>query len=92
MPTRRPTAKPTNPSKTKRRQRYPRKQDEETVQLIEAAGGRDKFAKLMGVLGTDHYEQRIANWKARGIPLRLQIDKHDVILALRAVIQKSQAA
>lgn len=90
MPTKRPAAKHRKPQPE--RKRFPRKQIPEVVSLINAAGGREKFAELMGVLTEEHYRQQISNWKARGIPRLIQIKKHDVILALRAAAQESQAA
>lgn len=56
---------------------------EESAKLIEKAGGIDSFAELIGITDHAHYQQRVNNWRSRGIPPK-------VVLEHLAVIQRLQ--
>lgn len=43
-------------------------------QIIENAGGTSAFAKLLGVT-----EQRVSNWKRRGIPAKIKWENQEII-------------
>lgn len=49
---------------------------EQSRKLIEAAGGNKAFAMQLGLDVADpKYAARISQWKRRGIPPRIQLDK-----------------
>lgn len=54
---------------------------EESTLLIDKAGGNLKFAELIGLAAQKNFQQRIANWRRRGIPA-------DVVLANLETIQR----
>lgn len=55
----------------------------ETRELIEAAGGDRAFARLLGLDTAPGYQQRINNWKRRGMPAAVVLDHLETIQALR---------
>lgn len=57
----------------------------ETREIIQAAGGDRAFARLLGLDTTPGYQQRINNWKRRGMPAA-------VVLANLTTIQALQSA
>ena len=61
----------------------------ETIALIEAAGGNRAFAELLGLADKPGFQQRVTNWKARGIPARIVLEHQVVLEALR---RKAKAA
>jgi len=56
---------------------------EETVRIIEAAGGDTKFAELLGINDTPGFQQRVNNWKRRGMPPAVILQHLPVITQLR---------
>jgi hypothetical protein len=58
---------------------------EESRSLIEAAGGNKAFAMQLGidVLNDKYYASRISQWKLRGIPPRVQLDKRKQLAAIK---------
>lgn len=54
----------------------------ETTSLIGAAGGDSAFARLLGIDGQPGYQQRVNNWKRRGIPPSVVIEHYDTIQRL----------
>jgi hypothetical protein len=59
----------------------------ETAQIINAAGGDVAFAKLIGIDGEPGHQQRVNNWKRRGMPAQVVLDHYPVIQRLRSEIQ-----
>lgn len=55
-----------------------------TCRLIKAAGGDKPFAELLGLTGRPGYQQRVNNWKRRGIPASVVLEHLDVIRAIQA--------
>lgn len=41
---------------------------EQSTRLIEAAGGNQQFARLLGIDKSPRHKQRVSNWRRRGIP------------------------
>ncbi len=60
---------------------------EKTVQLIEAAGGDLAFADLLGLEVRPGLQQRINNWKHRGLPKAIMVEHYDLIRSLQADTQ-----
>lgn len=57
---------------------------DETREIIKAAGGDRAFARLLSLDGTPGYQQRINNWKRRGIPAAVVLDHLPTIRALQS--------
>lgn len=55
----------------------------ETREIIKAAGGDRAFARLLGLDAAPGYQQRINNWKRRGMPAAVVLDHLDTIRSLR---------
>lgn len=53
------------------------------MQIIAAAGGASAFARLIGLdLSRAGTQQRVHNWKTRGIPPRVVLENLEVIQQL----------
>lgn len=50
--------------------------------LIDRLGGASKVAELLGWKDKPGQVQRIQNWKSRGIPARVLLDRQDVFGSL----------
>ena len=59
----------------------------ESIAIIEAAGGDSEFARLLGLDANETFRQRVKNWKRRGIPPRVILDHFLVIEQLRRKAQ-----
>ena len=57
---------------------------DETREVIKAAGGDRAFARLLSLDGTPGYQQRINNWKRRGMPAAVVLDHLPTIRALQS--------
>ena len=55
-----------------------------TREIIQAAGGDRAFARLLGLDTTPGYQQRINNWKRRGMPAAVVLDNLTTIQALQS--------
>jgi hypothetical protein len=51
----------------------------ETCRLIDAAGGDKPFAERLGLTDRRGYQQRVNNWRRRGMPASVVLDHLDVI-------------
>lgn len=60
---------------------------EQTKSLIAAAGGDSAFAKLLGLDSGPGYQQRVNNWKRRGIPASVVLENYDLIQQLQERLQ-----
>jgi hypothetical protein len=60
---------------------------EEATALIEAAGGNTAFAELLGITDDPGFQQRVSNWRERGIPARVILEHQLVIEALRRKVK-----
>ena len=57
---------------------------DETCKLIEAAGGDKPFAALLGLTGRPGFQQRVNNWKRRGIPASVVLEHLEVIRSIQS--------
>jgi hypothetical protein len=57
---------------------------DETKALIAAAGGITAFGKLLGIDGDEGFQQRVDNWKRRGLPSEVVLEHYELIQKLRA--------
>jgi hypothetical protein len=55
----------------------------ESTLVIAAAGGDTAFGGLLGIDRTPGFQQRINNWKRRGIPSAVVVEHFDTIQQLR---------
>jgi hypothetical protein len=58
----------------------------ETRRIIEQAGGDTAFAKLLGIDSQRGYQQRVNNWKRRGIPAEVVLEHYETIRKLRDAV------
>ena len=66
---------------------YARMDDKESAEIINAAGGNAAFAQLLGLELKPGYQQRVNNWKRRGIPPRVILDHQIIIESLRRKVR-----
>lgn len=64
----------------------------ETTKLIDKAGGNTAFAALLGIDQEPGYQQRLTNWKRRGMPPAVILEHHEKILKLQTKLAKSNRA
>jgi hypothetical protein len=57
---------------------------EETVAVIDAGGGDKAFGKLLGIDGDEGFQQRVNNWRRRGMPAEVVLEHYELIQKLRA--------
>jgi hypothetical protein len=50
--------------------------------IIELAGGDTAFAKLLGLDGDRAFQQRVNNWKRRGLPSDVVLEHYETIKKL----------
>lgn len=55
----------------------------ETSLIITAAGGDSAFARLLGLDQKPGYQQRVNNWKRRGIPPAIVLEHLEQIARLK---------
>lgn len=55
----------------------------ETIRLIEHVGGDAAFARLIGIDGKPGFQQRVNNWKRRGMPDSVVLEHYEAIHRLR---------
>lgn len=62
-----------------------------TKEIIEKAGGDAAFARLLGIDTKPGYQQRVNNWKRRGMPGSVAYEHYSVIqtLARQAASQET---
>lgn len=65
--------------------------DKQAVRIIELAGGPTAFAKLLGLDGDEGIQQRVNNWKRRGLPSDVVLAHYDTIKKLEKLGQDAQA-
>lgn len=56
----------------------------ESERVILAAGGDSAFGRLLGIDQEPGFQQRVNNWKRRGIPSSVLLEHYDTIRKLRA--------
>lgn len=61
----------------------------ETSKIIEAAGGDSAFARLLGLDKTPGFQQRVNNWKRRGMPASVVLEHMRKIERLRRNIREA---
>jgi len=57
----------------------------DTIQIIQLAGGDVAFARLLGMAEQPGSQQRINNWKRRGMPSAIVLKHYDILQALKTV-------
>lgn len=57
--------------------------NEQAIRIIEHAGGATAFAKLLGLEADEGFQQRVNNWKRRGLPSKVVLAHHDLIKKLQ---------
>jgi hypothetical protein len=62
----------------------------ETSKLINFVGGDTAFAQLLGLDRIPGHQQRVNNWKRRGIPADVVLDHYDIIQELKAKLENSE--
>ena len=62
----------------------------QTSELIKAAGGVSAFARLLGLDAESGYQQRVNNWKHRGIPPAVILEHYDTIRGLQAQLPRQK--
>ncbi|HEY1723999.1 MAG TPA: hypothetical protein VGF89_01145 [Steroidobacteraceae bacterium] len=62
-----------------------------TARLIDAAGGDTAFGKLLGIGGEAGFQQRVNNWRRRGLPAAVALEHYDVVKKLHAKIGRGRA-
>ena len=61
--------------------------------LITAAGGDTAFARFLGIGEDDGFQQRVNNWKRRGIPSAVVVRHYEALEQLRRLAaEQAQAA
>lgn len=55
----------------------------ETIAIIDAAGGDTAFGKLLGIDETEGFQQRVNNWRRRGMPSAVVVEHYELIQRLR---------
>jgi len=64
----------------------------DTCKIIEAAGGGSAFARLLGLDKAPGFQQRVSNWKRRGMPAAVVLEhKRKIDRLLRAVSGRDDA-
>lgn len=63
----------------------------ESRKIIEAAGGDRAFARLLGLELHPGVQQRINNWKRRGIPASVVLSHFEAIDRLRSLTANAAA-
>lgn len=64
----------------------------ETSQLITEAGGDSAFARLLGIDQAPGFQQRVNNWKRRGMPAAVVLEHLKQIEGLRRSARRKEAA
>ena len=64
----------------------------ETSKIIKAAGGDSAFARLIGIDKTPGFQQRVNNWKRRGMPPAVVLEHLRKIERLRRAVANQVAA
>ena len=60
----------------------------ETTKVIESVGGDLAFANLLGIKKTRFFQQKINNWKRRGMPHKVILEHYDQLKRLRAKVAR----
>lgn len=55
----------------------------ETSDLIDRAGGDAAFGRLLGIDQGDGWQQRVNNWRRRGLPAAVELEHYETIRSLR---------
>lgn len=55
----------------------------ESAALIEKAGGDSEFGRLLGLDRKPGWQQRVNNWKRRGIPSDVVLEHYETFQRLR---------
>lgn len=63
-----------------------------SAKIIDRAGGDTAFAKLLGLDAEEGFQQRVNNWKRRGLPAEVVLAHYDTIKKLEKLELDEQAA
>jgi hypothetical protein len=64
----------------------------ESRNLIAAAGGDTAFAKILGIADDPGHQQRVNNWKRRGIPPAVVLEHYEALQRLKSATDSPPAA
>ena len=56
----------------------------QTEELINRVGGDIAFAKLLGI-DNGSFQQRVNNWKRRGMPSSVELEHYEILQTLRQI-------
>jgi DNA-binding transcriptional regulator YdaS (Cro superfamily) len=56
----------------------------ETAKLIDSVGGDSAFARLLGIDREEFAQQKVNNWKRRGLPPKVELEHYELLKKLRA--------
>lgn len=62
----------------------------QTEELINRVGGDIAFAKLLGI-DNGSFQQRVNNWKRRGMPSKVELEYGEILATLRQMPSESAA-
>jgi hypothetical protein len=62
----------------------------ETSNLIKKAGGDTAFGTLLGIT-KGKWQQRVNNWKRRGLPASVELEHYDTLQSLQAKQDRKRA-
>lgn len=65
---------------------------EQTQIVINAAGGDSAFARLLGIDSHPGFQQRVNNWKRRGMPSDVVLEHYETISRLMSQESERKAA
>jgi hypothetical protein len=60
--------------------------------LIEHVGGITAFGRMLGIDDGEGWQQRINNWRHRGLPPAVELQHYDLLKALRLVANHRKMA
>jgi hypothetical protein len=61
----------------------------QTTRLIDAAGGDTAFGRLLGIDESPGFQQRVNNWKRRGIPAAVVLEHYEAIKRLEQQVSRA---
>jgi hypothetical protein len=64
----------------------------QTRKLINGVGGDVAFAKLLGIDSQEGFQQRVNNWKRRGMPTAIELEHYETLKKLRAPAKGPQTS
>lgn len=60
---------------------------DQSTKIIDKAGGDAAFARLLGIDSKDGFQQRVNNWRRRGLPSDVVLEHYDLIKELQSKVE-----